>query len=86
MSGSDILLKNGSPTLILTPCIASAKRGYSVPTSTVNVMAVNTRLFARKAVSRDRAESSRPTVRNCSELPATITSVAISTTAMKARK
>jgi hypothetical protein len=61
-SGSVMLLKNGSPTLTLTPRTASATSGKSVPNSTVKVNTENSRLLSRNAVSRDATASRRPAV------------------------
>ena len=58
--GIVILLKKGAPTLTFTPRAASATSGKSVPSITVKVNAVSSRLFRRNTVSRDFAESRRP--------------------------
>ncbi len=86
IAGTAMRLKNGSPTLTLTPRIASATSGYNVPTSTVSITAVRNRLFNRNTVSRDATPPRLPVVRMRSEFPATRTSVATSTTAMNPRK
>ncbi len=57
-----------------------------VPSSTVNVKATNSRLFSRKAVSREAIESSAGSLRSSSLRHATSASETIITSAMKPRK
>ncbi len=85
-SGMVIRLKNGAPTLTLAPLNASAASGYSVPSSTVIVNAVSSRLLIRKTVSRDATASRFPRLVRLELRPARSTSETTSPTAMNARK
>src|SRR5215510_4606387 len=57
-SGTLTWLKNGAPTLTLTPRTASDRSGKTVPKKTVNAAATSRTLLSRKADSRDTTESS----------------------------
>jgi hypothetical protein len=63
--------KYGSPTDRREPRNASAMSGKTVPSSTTNASPANSRLLARKADSRETAESMRPGARNRSPRHAT---------------
>src|ERR1700680_4712699 len=64
-SGALTLLKNGGPTVILTPRTASDSTGNNVPQKTAKAIPTSTRLLKRKAASRDRYDSNSAGVRNC---------------------
>ena len=51
-NGTAIRLKYGAPTLTLMPRTDSAKTGWSVPISTVNMSATSSRLLMKNAPSR----------------------------------
>ena len=52
-SGMFTWLKNGAPTLTLTPRTASERSGNTVPKKTVKAAAIRRRLLSRKADSRE---------------------------------
>src|SRR5262249_7149442 len=56
-SGALTLLKNGGPTVILTPRTASDKTGNSVPQNTAKAIPTRTKLLNRNAASRDKYDS-----------------------------
>ncbi len=58
--GMAIRSKNGAPTEILSLLTASTMSGKTVPSSTTNANAANSRLLAKNAPSRDTGESIRP--------------------------
>ena len=63
-NGTVMRSKYGSPTDSCVPRIASAMSGNTVPSSTTNANAANSRLLPRNAASRDSAESIRPGARS----------------------
>src|SRR5208283_412151 len=64
-SGPLTLLKNGGPTVILTPRTASDSTGKIVPQKTANAIPTSMRLLNRNAASRDRYDSNSAGLRNC---------------------
>src|SRR5256712_11652806 len=85
-SGTLTWLKNGAPTLTLTPRHASERSGNTVPKNTVNAAAISSTLFKRNADSRDTTESSSPCDRRASQRHATRPSAVNTTSARKLRK
>ncbi len=79
-------LKNGAPTLIFSPRIASDRSGKMVPKNTVKAAAIRNRLFSRNMDSRDRRESSSPCARIRSIRQARSEKLPSRTSARKARK
>ena len=57
ISGPFTRLKNGSPTVMVVPVANSEMSGKTTPHSVTNAMPSSSRLFTRKAVSRERADS-----------------------------
>ncbi len=58
--------KNGLPTAMRSPLMASMISGQIVPTSTINAKAAKTTLLAMNAPSRESGESILPTERSSS--------------------
>ena len=85
-SGTFTWLKNGAPTLTLTPRIASLRSGKTVPKKTVNAAATRKTLFRRKADSRERMLSSSPWAVSRSQRQASPPKATSSTRPRKARK
>ena len=79
-------LKNGAPTLTLTPRTASDRSGKTVPKKTVKAAATRNRLFRRNMDSRETTESSTPSARRRSTREASSENDPRSTSARKARK
>src|SRR3989454_12206822 len=84
-SGTLTWLKNGAPTLTLTPRTASERRGNTVPKKTVNAAAMSSTLLRRNADSRETTESSSPCERKASQRHATRPSAVSTTSARKPR-